>query len=115
MAKITIEGSLSPSTYLARGERAVVRDDDPRVQKLIAGGYVNVIDTETDTPEPTPLPEPLPVPARNASRDDWAEWLALNTDIVTVDKNRETLLNEYDEWLKTHDAPAEDTDEATEG
>lgn len=104
MAKIVIEGSLSPSAYLARGERREVQDD-ARVQNLIRGGYVNVISSDGE-PEPAPLPEPVPAPKRNASRDDWAEWLAEHTDVVTEGKDRDALLADYDEWVKTHDAPA---------
>lgn len=109
MAKtLTIEGSISPSVYLARGERREVRDDDPRVQRLIRGGFVNVV-SESGEVEPSPLPEPAPIPARNASRDDWAEYLAAGAfGIVTEGKGRDELIAEYDKWLETHDAPAVD-------
>ena len=56
---------------------------------------------------PTPLPEPIPAPRGNASRDDWAEWLADNTDIVTEGKDRDALRAEYAEWTKTHDVPTD--------
>ncbi|URC18129.1 hypothetical protein SEA_ZENTENO07_28 [Mycobacterium phage Zenteno07] len=106
MAKIVIEGSLSPSAYLARGERREVQDD-ARVQNLIRGGYVNVISSEGEV-EPAPLPEPVPAPKRNASRDDWAEWLAEHTDVVTEGKDRDQLLADYDEWQSRNDAPSAD-------
>jgi hypothetical protein len=104
--KITIEGSITPSSRLARGERVTV-EDSAKVRKFIAGGFANVVDEETGEAEPAPLPEVVPAPARNASREDWAEWLAIETDIVTEGKNRDVLQAEYDEWLKTHDAPSD--------
>jgi hypothetical protein len=107
MAKITIEGSISPAAGLARGERREVQDSD-EVRRYVAQGFAVVVDEETGEPEESPLPEAAPAPARNASRYDWAEWLAEETDIVTEGKNRDTLQAEYDEWLKTHDAPADD-------
>lgn len=109
MATITIEGSLTPSSDLPRGERRTVQDTD-EVRKFVARGFANVVD-EDGTPEPAPLPEPVPAPKRNASRDDWAEWLADNTDIVTEGKDRDALLAEYDDYLKTHDAPGDDATE----
>jgi len=113
---ITIEGSISPSVYLARGERATVRSDDKRAKNLVLGGFANIVSADTAEVEPPVLPEPLPTPARNASRDDWAEWLAVHTDIVTEGKGRDELVAEYDDYLKTHDAPTEDDDpENTEG
>ena len=112
MAKITIKGSLTPSARLARGERQSV-EDSPEVRAFVAKGFAVVVDEETGEPEPAPLPEVKPAPKRNASRDDWAEWLAEETDIVTEGKDRDELIAEYDEWVKTHDAPADPpTDEA---
>ncbi|AXN53295.1 hypothetical protein PBI_THONKO_23 [Mycobacterium phage Thonko] len=110
MTEILIEGSLSPSAYLARGERKRVQDDE-HVQRLIKGGFVNVVDEGSGAVEPAPLPEPVSPPARNASRDDWAEFLAEHTDIVTEGKDRGDLIAAYDEYLATHDAPAADDDE----
>lgn len=108
MAKITIEGSLTPAAGLARGERREVQDS-PEVRDYVARGFANIVDEETGEVEQPELPEPAKAPARSASRDDWAEWLALNTDIVTEGKGRDALVDEYDEWLKTHDAPADES------
>ncbi|QHB37329.1 hypothetical protein I5G58_gp027 [Mycobacterium phage BirdsNest] len=108
MAKVTIEGSLSPSAYLARGERREVQRDE-HVENLIRLGFVNVVDEDGDV-EPAPLPEPVKAPSKSASRDDWAEFLAKYTDIVTEGKNRDALQAEYDEWLETHDLPAADAE-----
>lgn len=72
MAKITIEGSIRPSAYLARGERAEVRSDDPTVEFLIAQGYVNVVDEETGQLEAPPVPT---APGKGASLADWQQFL----------------------------------------
>jgi hypothetical protein len=105
MVKITIEGSLTPSAKLARGERREVQDSD-EVRAFVAKGFAVVVDEETGVAEPTPLPEPVKAPSKGASRDDWAEFLADRTDIVTEGKTRDALVAEYEEWLTTHDAPA---------
>ena len=105
MSVVTIEGSLSPSTYLARGQRRTVQRT-PDVEKLIAGGFVVVVD-EGEPPaltlfdvEPEDASEPgiadAP-PARNASRGDWAEYLEANTEIVTEGKTRDELIREWDD------------------
>lgn len=42
--QVVIEGSVLPSTYLAKGERQTV-ELTPFINKLIRKGYVNVIET----------------------------------------------------------------------
>lgn len=106
MASVTIEGSLSPAAFLARGERRTVQRTD-RIDKLIRRGFVVVVDEEGEVEAP-PAPEPVKAPAKSASRDDWAEFLAEHTDIVTEGLNRDALQAEYDTWLETHDQPAAD-------
>ncbi|UXE04398.1 hypothetical protein SEA_FUNSIZED_27 [Mycobacterium phage Funsized] len=107
MASITIEGSLTPSADLPRGERRTVQDS-AEVRKFVADGWAVIVDEETGEVEEdgTGLLTPIEPPKRNAGREDWAEWLAAHTDIVTEGKDRGDLLAEYDEWVKTHDAPA---------
>lgn len=107
MAKITIEGSLTPAAGLARGERREVTDSK-EVRRYVERGFAVVVDEETGEAEAAPLPEAKKAPAKNAKRDDWAEFLADNTDIVTEGKDREVLQAEYDEWLKVNSAPAAD-------
>ena len=58
------------------------------VETLIRNGNVVVIE---DGPA-----DPPAEPKRNASRDDWAEYLAACTSIVTAGKGRDELLAEYD-------------------
>lgn len=111
MAKITIEGSLSPSAKLPRGERIEVQDS-PEVRRYVAKGFAVVVDEETGATEAPPLPDPVKAPSKGASRDDWAEFVAEHTDVVTEGKTRDELVAAYEEWLTTHDAPAEDADDA---
>ena len=44
MARVTLEGSITPSTFLARGARLTV-EHTPYIEKLIRKGYVNVVGT----------------------------------------------------------------------
>ncbi|QHB37759.1 hypothetical protein I5G63_gp018 [Mycobacterium phage Imvubu] len=103
MATITIEGSITPASDLPRGQRRKVQDS-AEVRKFVAAGFANVVD-EDGEPEPAPLPEPVKAPAKSASREDWAEFLAEHTDVVTEGRNRDQLVGDYEVWLETHDAP----------
>ena len=109
MAPITIEGSLTPSADLPRGQRRRVQDS-AEVRKFVRKGFAIVVD-EDGEPEPAPLPEPVKAPNKSASRDDWAEFLAEHTDIVTEGRTRDQLVGDYEVWLETHDAPAADTED----
>jgi hypothetical protein len=42
MARVTLEGSITPSTFLARGKRMTVERTD-FIDKLIRKGFVNVV------------------------------------------------------------------------
>lgn len=42
MARVTLEGSITPSTFLARGKRMTVERTE-FIDKLIRKGYVNVV------------------------------------------------------------------------
>jgi hypothetical protein len=108
MATITIEGSLSPASDLPRGERRRVQDGKA-VRKLVADGFAVIVDQDGE-PEPAPAPEAVKAPAKSASRDDWAEFLAEHTDVVTEDRTRDQLVGDYEVWLETHDAPAADAE-----
>ena len=109
MARVTIEGSrLSPSSFLAAGERITVQRTE-RVDRLIARGFVVEVPDERTVTEreadeqaeqsradltPYTLDNP---PKRNASRDDWAKFLAQHPDgYVTEGKDRDALIAEWD-------------------
>ncbi|ADX31944.1 hypothetical protein TPA2_gp30 [Tsukamurella phage TPA2] len=60
---ITIEGSLTPSVELPRGQRrTVVRTE--RIERLIARGYIVEVPSDTGTTSDSPAPaEPVHAPA----------------------------------------------------
>lgn len=71
---VTIEGSLTPSVGLARGERRTCQLTE-HVQRLIDRGYVTVVKTEYVPPaedyvyvEPVPEPEPARQPESVSKR-----------------------------------------------
>lgn len=86
MARVTIEGSITPSTFLRRGHRMTVERTD-YIEKLIRGGYVVVVrnlpaDTEVVEIPAAQMPASrgesevrTDPPARNAKRSDWADFL----------------------------------------
>lgn len=84
----------------------------PYVDRLITNGRVVVVDDEPTTTvsvtDPTLAPQP---PARNSSRDDWAEFLAEHSPIVTAGKSRDELIAEYD----TLTAPVIGDDDVIDG
>lgn len=105
MADITIEGSLTPSTFLRRGERRTVRYTE-QVQRKIDLGYVIVVG---EHPEPTEIEVPEPEgghpPKLNASREDWAEFLAQHpAGFVTEGKDRTELIAEWEAHVAGPDA-----------
>lgn len=59
MAAVTIEGSITPSTYLAMGARATVERTE-FIDMLIQRGYVVVISEAAAEPEPTPVKKSEP-------------------------------------------------------
>lgn len=63
MSEITIRGRIA-TVHLARGETAVVEHTDT-IDRLIAGGWVEAVDTPQAAPEPTPAEE-APEAAREA-------------------------------------------------
>lgn len=97
--RVTIQGSITPCVELARGEVRTVTVTD-HIRMGVRNGYWNVIDGSLDEPEPEASTEPdeKQPPARNASRDDWAEFLAEHPrGFVTEGKDRGELIAEWDE------------------
>lgn len=98
---MTIEGSITPTDILARGVRRTVEVTDS-IRKLVAIGGAIVVAGSLDEPgavaygdaaedaENHELPE-YPVPGGNASREDWAEFIASRGLGVTEGKSRDEL------------------------
>jgi len=125
MALVEIEGTTMPAAGVLRtGERRVVEYTD-RIRRLVSGGFITVVRSLQD---PAPAEQPAEAeqvddaahedvdeaeaeaevedfdttpPARNASRDDWAEFLALypGGGFVTENKDRATLIGEWDAFV----------------
>lgn len=127
MAEVTIKAQQSVGRLRAGDVVTVERSD--YVDGLIERGRVAVVD-DTITDEgiligdgdqslpvrPDDLPEP---PKRNASYDDWAEYLAEHVHVEggTDGKTRAELLAIWDRFLEfgtTATPAAEDTDAATD-
>lgn len=120
MAVVTIEGSLSPSALLARGERRTVQLTE-RVQRLIDAGFVKVVDSDAgDAPEPVLDPQPeadlrtdlekhaddeaqkardeLGVPSRGGSTEDWQKFLTEKGIDFNDDDSRAVLIDRWDNY-----------------
>lgn len=99
MATVIIEGSTSPSAFLARGERVEVQRTKD-IDKLIKRGFVVVVDDydNQDAPEPASQPEPPKAPSKGASKADWQEWLASQEPPVEFDPDdtRDELVDKWE-------------------
>ncbi|UPK64899.1 hypothetical protein MYP14_05985 [Rhodococcus pyridinivorans] len=98
--RITVEGTITPSTFLAAGARRTVTRT-AFVEKLIGKGFIRVVDDETTTVESQPVAEEeiaTEVPARNAKREVWAAFLErLDPDIHFTDEDgRDDLIALYE-------------------
>ncbi|OHU29021.1 hypothetical protein [Mycobacteroides chelonae] len=113
---VTIEGSLTPTDWLARGVRRTVAVTDD-IRKLVKIGGAIVVAGSLDDPEVAEhgelAPEAetntesegaeaqqvleYPVPPRNASREDWAEFIASRGLGVTEGKTRDELRDIWQE------------------
>jgi hypothetical protein len=109
MAKITIEGSLTPAAGLARGERREVQDSK-EVRRYVERGFAVIVDQETGEAEPAPLPEPVKAPAKSASAEKWREFLGDQGIEHDADANREELIEAYERHVATSGVPAADAE-----
>lgn len=103
MSAITIEGTVTPSTFLASKERRTVERTE-FIDKLIRKGYVKVVPTpDTVKVAATPVePDEVELPAvtgppKNASRDEWAAWLDEAGIEYTDEDGRDALIALWDE------------------
>lgn len=114
MGRITIEGTVTPSTYLATGARLTV-DRTALIDKMIRNGYVKVVSilpeiitapaavireieqTYAEQVETTDRERQLSgAPARNAARDVWAKWLQEKNITSPADATRNDLIALWD-------------------
>lgn len=104
MSAVTIEGSVTPSSFLPRGERRTVERTD-FIDKLIKRGFVTVVkptepvleaaqDDVPDAPAPTVTVEP----SRGASREEWAAWLSRPDVAIPFEESdgRNVLIEKWD-------------------
>lgn len=135
MARVTIEGSITPSTFLRRGARITVERTD-YIDKLIRRGYVTVVQdfpaaaaAAAEEVAQTVQAQHAAVdaerqlsgtPARNASRDEWAAFMG---DRAQFDDShtRNDLIQMWDEIQsppraehQPEDVEAEDDGDATD-
>jgi hypothetical protein len=116
--RITVEGTITPSTFLASGERRTVTRT-AFVEKLISKGFIRVVE---DEPKPT-VADPVPVqqtmaeveqaavesseparlerkiteaPHRNGSREEWAKFLDSQKIAYPDDATRNELIDRWD-------------------
>ena len=116
--RITVEGTITPSTFLAAGDRRTVTRT-AFVEKLIAKGFIRVVE---DTPSPT-VADPVPVqetmaevdqaaattsersrlerrivdaPNRNGSREEWAKFLDSQKVAYQEGATRNELIERWD-------------------
>ncbi|WP_016690867.1 hypothetical protein [Rhodococcus rhodochrous] len=99
LQRITVEGTITPSTFLAAGARRTVTRT-AFVEKLISKGFIRVVD-EPAVVESQPVTEEetaTEVPARNAKREVWAAFLTrLDPDIHFTDEDgRDDLIALYE-------------------
>jgi hypothetical protein len=94
MSKVTIEGSVTPSAFLARGERRTVERTD-FIDTLIRKRYVVEI---PDTPLPVGdnAPADPDVPARNASKLAWVEFMQAQGYEVSEAATRSDLIEQWE-------------------
>lgn len=116
--RITVEGTITPSTFLAAGDRRTVTRT-AFVEKLISKGFIRVVE---DTPSPT-VADPVPVqetmaeveqaaatasepsrlerriveaPNRNGSREEWAKFLDSQKVAYPEGATRNELIERWD-------------------
>lgn len=86
---ITIEGTVTPSTLLPRGDRMTVSRSS-FIEKLIAKGYVRVVDAVDESPA---VPDvEVAVPAKNAKREDWKAFLEFQGVPFPDDATRDDMI-----------------------
>lgn len=105
MARVTIEGSVTPSVMLPRGQRMTIERTEV-IDKMIRRGFVVVVEEHAPAPVIASITdvvtmaeapgEPAPVPARNASREEWASFLIEEGVPHEIGASRNQLIAAWD-------------------
>lgn len=103
---VTLERTPFVDKLIEGGRVVIVDDNPPEAVGTIIDGVIGdtpvELDERTDSEreadeQAAAARAELGVPKRSASRDDWAEFLAENTPIVTDGKSRSELQAEWDQ------------------
>lgn len=100
MARVTVEGTLTPSTFLARGARVTV-ERTRYINKLIARGYIKVVAELPDREAPAQAAENAPAPSEDT--DATAPARAPGTSATKAEWQaflREEGFDVPDDWTK---------------
>src|SRR5690606_20485032 len=105
MARVTIEGSVTPSVLLPRGHRMTIERTEV-IDKMMRRGFGVVVEEHTPAPVIASITdvvtmadvatEPAPVPARNASREVWAAFLVEEGVPHEIGAPRDALIAAWD-------------------
>ncbi|TCN51785.1 hypothetical protein EV641_109176 [Rhodococcus sp. SMB37] len=100
--RITVEGTITPSTFLGTGARRTVTRTE-FVDKLISKGFIRVVADDAVESQPAPkaaaVVEEIDVPGRNESRDTWAKFLTFQEVPFTDEHSRDELI---ELWYADH-------------
>lgn len=124
MARVTIEGTITPSTFLRRGAQITV-ERTSYIEKLIKRGFVKVVREYPVEKEVVQIVEAQReavdnerqlsgTPARNASRDKWADFLGDEGVPFEEGATRDELIATWDSYFPAEADVEAETDGGTE-
>jgi hypothetical protein len=98
MATVTVEGSLTPSNWLATGKRVTVQLT-PRIERLIAKGFLLLIATDAAPKKAAQSVADAPYragePAWNALRDEWARFVIAHGQVVVASDTKGDIIHRW--------------------
>lgn len=118
--RVTVEGSNTPSTFLARGARVTV-ERTPYIEKLIRKGYVKVVATPPVVEEIRAAVEPqleataaerrlVQAPFVSALKSEWAEFLDSQNVAYPENATKTEMIARWRELTGAEDDEGEPTD-----
>lgn len=109
MPRIIVEGTTSPSTFLATGHRTVADSDDPFVAKLIRRGYIRVVSPPAEEVVTEIVEKQRQVaamerkivhpPKRSATKAEWMGFLFEQRIAYPQDATRNELISRWEHSL----------------